>query len=481
MPEKQLLTSEVRAEAAGSTATGERSATESARDAIRGWWSETGNTADRMRVNFNWLVKLRWVACLGQLVVISVVMWAFGIPLPFAPLVTVITITALTNVGLVGWFVWISQRADWGQATIRTAETLLLLIMGLDLVLLSTLLYWTGGPNNPFCLFFFVNLSLAGVLLSRATAIAFHFFSAVCFGGLMYVHQPLDILTTAGGLPPIYTEGSGDIRHFGMFVAFLTCSSVIVYFMTRLTGELRQQEIDLRTAQTQRSKSEKYEALGTLAAGAAHELSTPLSTIAVVVKEAESMGRSNQLPEELTEDLALIRSEVDRCRRILNRMAVGAGQVIGEAFSDVTPDRLLKDVLAELQKVIQEPVQMDLDAASASEFVQVPPIALAQALRALVKNAIDAVPGQGPIVLTSRLNEEWVLEIRDQGPGMPREILERVSEPFFTTKSPGNGMGLGVFLARSVIERLGGRLQIESRDRRGTRVTVLLPRRQRQS
>lgn len=434
-----------------------------------------GSASQRLRVNLTWLIKLRWVACIGQLLVISIVMYAFQVTLPFVPLASVISLTVLTNVGLVGWSVRLSPRAVWSQ---QTADYLLLAILVLDLLSLTALLYLTGGPNNPFCLFFFVNLSLAGVLLPRITAVLFHFLGAISFGFLLFSHEPLLIASGVEVLPPIYVSGQGDLRHFGLFIAFLTCSSVIVYFMTRLTGELRQHELDLRQAQAQQSKSEKYEALGTLAAGAAHELSTPLSTIAVVAKEAEAMGRTTALPEELAEDLSLIRSEVDRCRRILNRMAIGAGQVIGESFSETTPERLLHEVLAELQKVIAEPVGLDLDHASKSEVIQLPPIAVAQALRALVKNAIDAVPSQGPIRLTSRLGSKWTLVITDRGPGMPEEILQRVSEPFFTTKAPGSGMGLGVFLARSVVERLGGQIRIDSQSRVGTSVTVTLPRRQ---
>jgi two-component system sensor histidine kinase RegB len=435
----------------------------------------SGGASERLRVNLSWLIKLRWVACIGQLLVISVVMYAFQVALPFVPLGVVIALTVLTNVGLVGWSVRLTGRAEWSHAT---ADYFLLAILVLDLLSLTVLLYLTGGPNNPFCLFFFVNLSLAGVLLPRITAVIFHFFGAVSFGFLLFSHDPLLIVSGVEVLPPIYVSGQGDLRHFGLFIAFLMCSSVIIYFMTRLTGELRQHELDLRRAQVQKSKSEKYEALGTLAAGAAHELSTPLSTIAVVAKEAEAMSRTASLPEELAEDLSLIRSEVERCRRILNRMAVGAGQVIGESFSEVTPERLLQEVLGELQKVITDPLSLDLDPASKTDPIQLPPIAVAQALRALVKNAIDAVPSQGPIRLTSRLDSKWTLVITDRGPGMPNEILRRVSEPFFTTKSPGSGMGLGVFLARSVVERLGGQIRIESQSRVGTTVTVTLPRRQ---
>lgn len=438
---------------------------------------EVDSGGQRSLVNLSWLIKLRWVACLGQLLVIAVVIWQLDIPLPFPPLAAVIGLTLLTNVGLAVWYQRRLANRQQKKSSERLAGAILLGIMILDLFSLATLLYWTGGPNNPFSLFFFVNLSLAGVLLPRGISILFHLLSACCFGVLLIVHEPLNELNGPGALQPIYT-GDWELRHLGAFIAFLTCSSVIVYFLTRLTNEMQQQEADLREIQRRQGKSEKYEALGTLAAGAAHELSTPLSTIALVAKEAEGLGKETDCPDELTEDLTLIRSEVDRCRRILDRMAVGAGQVIGESFGQITPQKLLEDVMNELGTNLASDVKTNLDRHSQTEKIEVPPIAMAQALRGLVKNAIDAKPARGPVRVTSQLSQKWVLEVRDEGPGMNRETLERVSEPFFTTKDPGSGMGLGVFLARSVIERLGGELTIESEGGEGTIVTVRLPRSQ---
>lgn len=431
----------------------------------------------RSLVNLSWLIKLRWVACLGQLVVIAVVIWMFDIALPYEPLAAVISSTLVTNVGLDWWYRRQQRGHHPTEQSERWAAHVILGVMILDLLSLAVLLYWTGGPNNPFSLFFFVNLSLAGVLLPRGISILFHTLSSFCYGVLLIVHRPLPALDGPGAIQPIYS-GEMELRHLGMFIAFLTCSSVIVYFLTRLTNELRLQEAGIRDIQHRQSKSEKYEALGTLAAGAAHELSTPLSTIALVAKEAESIGRELECPEELTEDLTLIRSEVDRCRRILDRMAVGAGQVIGESFSMLTPRKIVDDVLQELGETLSSEVRTNFDKHSQQEKIEVPPIALAQALRGLVKNAIDAKPARGPVRVTSQVGARWVLEVRDEGPGMPREILERVSEPFFTTKDPGHGMGLGVFLARSVIERMGGELTIESVGGEGTSVTVRLPKSQ---
>lgn len=431
----------------------------------------------RSLVNLSWLIKLRWVACLGQLLVIAVVIWIFQIPLPIRPLAIVIALTLATNVALDFWYRRQQTGREASSRSERLAGNVILGVMILDLLSLTALLYFTGGPNNPFALFFFVNLSLAGVLLPRGISILFHTLSSCCFGALLIVHHPLDALNGPGALQPIY-QHELELRHLGQFIAFLTCSSVIVYFLTRLSTELQQQEVDLREIQHRQSKSEKYEALGTLAAGAAHELSTPLSTIALVAKEAESMGQESDCPDELTEDLTLIRSEVDRCRRILDRMAVGAGQVIGESFGMLTPRKLLEDVLLELGETLASEVRLNLDKHSEVEQIEVPPIAMAQALRGLVKNAIDAQPARGPVRVISQLGNEWVMEVRDEGPGIPREILDRVSEPFFTTKDPGRGMGLGVFLARSVIERLGGELTIESVGGEGTVVTIRLPKRQ---
>ena len=221
--------------------------------------------------------------------------------------------------------------------------------------------------------------------------------------------------------------------------------------------------------------SEKLEALATLAAGAAHELATPLSTIAVVARELERTLDRLSLSPDVQDDIVLIRREVDRCRTILDRMANDAGQPSGEPLRQCTVSTLLNKVID--GSVERTDVLMQVDPEMADAILSLPIEGIAQALRGLVRNAIDASPEGVSIVLAaSRAPSGRVaIRVRDRGTGMTEAILQRVAEPFFTTKAPGAGMGLGVFLARTLVERLGGTLAFESAPHQGTVATVELP------
>jgi two-component system sensor histidine kinase RegB len=319
------------------------------------------------------------------------------------------------------------------------------------------LLFTTGGPNNPFCLFFFVNLSLSALLVNRKWAWAINALTIMCFAGLMFEHHDLDQLDL--GLDTIRSRQDVSLNHIGMLVAFATCASVIVYFMTRLTDELRNQQREIRRAQALRASSEKIEALGTLAAGTAHELATPLSTIAVVARDVEQAFEEHppDFPgaEDVIEDVHLIRSQLDRCRRILDRMSSHAGETIGESIEPTTIEQIS---VAALEGLIgRGRVQLNLPESASTEKINVPLDGLSQAMRGLVQNALDADPSDRPVMVNViREPNHWKWEICDQGQGMSKEELSRVSEPFYTTKPPGKGMGLGVFLAKNVLRRIGG-------------------------
>jgi len=428
-------------------------------------------TSDRHLINASWLIKLRWVAVVGQVVTILVTIGLFKIQLPAAwLLVTAIAVTAASNLVLMYWY---SSLASQENRT--TPSNLVLgLVLLMDLFSLTALLYATGGPNNPFSLFFFVNVSLSALVLNRKWAWGLNVMSVLCFAGLLFDHNKIEQLDI--GLGSIRENGSGmSLQHIGLLVAFSTCSSVIVYFMTRLTDELRQQQLAVRKAEESRARYEKIEALGTLAAGAAHELATPLSTIAIVAKDVEKAFEKHppNFPgaDDVVEDVSLIRSQLDRCRGILDRMSSHAGESIGEQMQSVSMEELIDSCLEGL--IGASRVQVSLPRDSDSWIVEVPLDALSQAIRGLIKNAIDADDsGKSVRLAVLQRGEKAEIEITDWGPGMPEEILQRVSEPFFTTKSPGMGMGLGVFLAINVLRSVDGDVVYRSEPGQGTTATV---------
>ena len=218
--------------------------------------------------------------------------------------------------------------------------------------------------------------------------------------------------------------------------------------------------------------------MGTLAAGTAHELATPLSTIAIVAKDVEQAFEKHppNFPgaEDVIDDVHLIRSELDRCRMIIDRMASHAGDTIGESIRPVSVEEISLQTLEGVAD--SDRVELRLPPTAKKHLLTVPADALCQAMRAIIQNGLDADASGNPVeVEVAEVGDSWQWLIKDQGDGMSNEQLKRVSEPFFTTKPPGKGMGLGVFLARNVVGRLGGTIEFETRPQKGTTVRLLLP------
>jgi two-component system sensor histidine kinase RegB len=268
-----------------------------------------------------------------------------------------------------------------------------------------------------------------------------------------------------------------DMHLQGMWVAFGIAAAFIVYFVSRVTRDLAAREAELVRVRSAASRNEKLAALATLAAGAAHELATPLSTIAVAAKDLERSLEPAALsaaPSAMAEDVRLIRSEVDRCRGILRQMSVEAGQSNGEGVVPTRPEQLVELALEGLGQRAR--VDVAIDDAARERSLHLPAQALALALRGVLKNALEAAGPSGRVGLRVMSDDSaggcCTIVVRDEGAGMPASVLARVGEPFFTTKEPGQGMGLGVFVARALCEQIGGKLEIESAQGRGTTVRM---------
>lgn len=430
-------------------------------------------TLERVRINVRWLLTLRWAAAVGQLLTIAAVALFMDIELPLGELGAIVAVEFATNGALAWWFRREVAMHSWEQSHLL-AERLLGLVMTLDMFLLTGLLYLTGGPNNPFCIFYMVNIALAAVVLKPRWALWLTTFAVACYSTIVLVHRPLPALETLASPPSPPGEVELSIRTQGLWFAVGGASFFIVYFITRVTAELTRREQELSEAQHRRAQTQKLEALATLAAGAAHELASPLSTIAVVARELELQLLRGGGPEGTAQDAALIRNEVARCRAILDQMAAGAGESVGEVILNLSASELVAATLDGLREA--ERVQIDLPAEVAAERLHVPQHALAHCLRGLLRNALDASGASGQVrMIVGRDRDRLTIEIRDQGTGMSPEILARAGDPFFTTKEPGQGMGLGLFLTRRVIERLSGTMDLSSVVGRGTTATIRLP------
>jgi two-component system sensor histidine kinase RegB len=259
-----------------------------------------------------------------------------------------------------------------------------------------------------------------------------------------------------------------------MWVALTIAAGLSAFFVTRLTTSLARREAELAAMRDAAARSERVSALTTLAAGAAHELATPLTTVAVAAGELQRAVSELPAAAGLADDVRLIRSEVARCREILDEMGAGSGSASGEMPARFTARDLVEDVMCRLRPEAVSRVVPE--AADDPVLLFLPRRAVARVVLSLVHNAIDASPsGANAVLRVAAKGGTLEVVVRDRGAGMAADVVSRAGEPFFTTKPPGQGLGLGLFLARSVADQLGGRLAIESAPGTGTTVTLRLP------
>lgn len=413
------------------------------------------------QINLFWLINLRWAAALGQLLTILYVAIPLTIVLPLAWLFGVLALEIASNLALERWFRL--RRAEGWVGAERSVGRISITVMLGDTLLLTWLLWLTGGVANPFSVFIFVHVVLAAVLLRPGWAYMGAAVASACLGLLYFSHRELPAL-----------QDRPELVLQGFVIAIGLVAVITVFFVSRVTRALDRRNGELAVERERQARTERLEALGTLAAGAAHELASPLSTIAIVAKELERRLTLEEAPEDDLADARLVRGEVARCRRILDRMTLESGDSAGEALVDLDVRALFEEVLAEVPE--RDRIEVEIQASANELSLWVPRTGLAMALRSVISNALDASPPEERIDLRARrLGDVLEVEVEDRGEGMDPERARRATDPFYTTKDPGRGMGLGLFLTRSVVERLGGELSLESRPAAGTRARVRLP------
>jgi two-component system sensor histidine kinase RegB len=397
---------------------------------------------------------------LGQSAVFLFVVFGLGLELSPVCFAVVTALLVLSNIAL---YVHGKERKEVSFSTLG------LIIVG-DVLLLTTLLWAYGGYMNPFSTMYLLQVILAAMLLDSRWTWFITALATVCYVALFWWYIPLAAIS--GGH---HHHGEGqqfDLHLQGMLGSFLLLVVIISAFMQRMRAELERREVEL---ERRRANEQKLGVITTIAASVAHELGTPLGSMALTLDDLkEEVLQTAAKPDAARQSIAVFESELARCADALARLNQSSGALYLDVYGEESVGNLVNTALERIEVSARACITVEGETAMR---VRVPVDGFAHVVHALIKNAIEATDGIGTVELSYKAEgETLVVEVQDSGRGVPIEIRSRIGEPFFTTKSAGRGMGLGLFITKLFVERLGGTLSIVSGDAgAGTLVRFDLP------
>ncbi len=417
-------------------------------------------------VTLAWLIRVRWGAVCAQLVAVLITAMAVDGQLEAQALTALAMFSAASNVLLHTW-----MRA--AEREVRPGTIGAVLIM--DTLLLTAILSVSGGPSNPFSALYLVYVTLAALALGIGWASALVVIAAASYMLLFFVGPLAGAGMAMEDSRPGPEPQSFAMHLQAMWLALTVTASLIAFLVARLQRALRERDERLAQVWFVPARSDKLASLTTLAAGAAHELGTPLATIAVASKDLERALKAGAAPSPLADDARLIREEVERCRWIVEQMSGRSGETMGEALEVIVVDDLEKRIREKAAQPERLIVEVD---PNVPRRLNVPVRGLLQSLGNLIANALEASAHSADarvVVGIRSIADGCRFDVTDHGPGIPEGQLARAGEPFFSTRPPGKGMGLGLFLARAFAAEWRGRFDIDSKPGHGTRVRLELP------
>ena len=405
---------------------------------------DLGHSARRLRVDT--LVRLRWLAVAGQLVALLTVRYGLGFPLPMGLCFVAVVSSAALNVGLRLTFERNHRLAEWPASALLT----------FDLLQLASLLYLTGGLDNPFVVLALAPVVIGAVSLPRGQAA---YLVALMVGLtllLAFHHRPMPWIEGAAlSLPPVYRAG--------IWIALGLAGIFVALYAGRVAQEARLLSDALAATELVLAREQHLSQLDGLAAAAAHELGTPLATIALVTKE----WTKNPVTPPAPDDLELLSQQVRRCREILGKLT-SLGSDPGSVLTHMTLGVLLEEVV-QPHRNFDVDVRVVMDGSAPEPVCSRSPGVL-YGLGNIVENAVDFARS----TVEARANWDAAavsVTITDDGPGFAPEILSSLGEPYVTTRAADRrakidettGLGLGLFIAKTLLERSGADVLISNR------------------
>jgi len=426
--------------------------TENHRDIVASIAEEYESSAGHK--NMLQLIHLRWLAVFGQIATIALVVGGFGIRLPVLSMAFVLAVLIAFN---------IASHLRWHEET-KVSNRALFFALLVDVAILTAQLYLSGGTSNPFIFLYLLQVILSAVLLEVWSTWLIVAISGLCLLGLSKFSHPLLLPSdNNGGMPELYIDG--------MIICFLLNAGLLVFFLTRISGNLKVRDVQLADARQRSTEEEHIVKMGLLASGAAHELGTPLATMSVILGDWRRMPEFSNNPD-LIEDLSEMQRQLQRCKTTLSSILLSAGEARGESSVKTTINTFLKQLVEDFRTT--RPVQTFI---FENQIQQDVPVVFDSALKQMICNVLDNALEASPawLALTvSRDADVLVIVVTDTGPGFLPSILENLGQAYQSTKGrPGSG--LGIYFVVNVVRKLGGSVIARNRQDGGAVVKIELP------
>lgn len=405
------------------------------------------------RLRLQTIVRLRWLAVLGQLVAVGAVFFGFGFDLPIGYCLSFIAMSAWLNV-----FLSIQYPARH-----RLSATFASVLLAYDILQLAALLYLTGGIENPFTVLILAPVTVSAATLPPRNTVILGVVAAAATALIVYHYQPLPWFQGLRlDMPFLYK--------IGILTAIVSCMIFLALYAWRLSKEGRQMSAALAATELVLAREQKLHALDGLAAAAAHELGTPLSTIVLVTNE---LSRDLGPQSKYADDLALLTSQARRCREILQKLTRRTGDEEDPLHASLSVREMLEEAAGPYRQG-RTAVRISARAAesvgpeAAREPVGNRRPGVIYGLGNIIENAVDFARSEVEVGAFWTA-DSVVVTISDNGPGFPPEVMDALGEPYVTTR-PGrgkrdgeaSGLGLGFFIAKTLLERSGASVNLEN-------------------